>query len=234
MVCPQCGYAMSAFDTDCPRCHGKGISKPVQSTPTPQPPITPTQPPTPQQVIVAPQKSGFSAGVGIGIGICVGCVALPILFMVLIGGMTMAGKRASNTFNSTPPAIAYADEDTLRAQCQSNLKQLALASKLYVQANKETYPDLSTPDSIKAVLSGHTDNQDCFVCPKTMRPYKGNVTLSGISESDKRMNDSAYIVMFYEDEATHKGGRNAAYADGHVKWLLDSSWQSAKQASGIQ
>ena len=26
MTCPKCGYMMSAFDKDCPRCHGQGIA----------------------------------------------------------------------------------------------------------------------------------------------------------------------------------------------------------------
>jgi len=26
-MCPQCGYAMSAFDKDCQRCHGQGIAQ---------------------------------------------------------------------------------------------------------------------------------------------------------------------------------------------------------------
>ena len=28
MRCPQCDYMMDAFDKECPRCHGKGLSKP--------------------------------------------------------------------------------------------------------------------------------------------------------------------------------------------------------------
>lgn len=35
MICSECGYMMDAFDKECPRCHGHGIStKPTQQPPT--------------------------------------------------------------------------------------------------------------------------------------------------------------------------------------------------------
>ena len=57
MICPKCSYVMSAFDVDCPRCHGQGVPKPpatgTQST-SPQATI-PSQVATPPQVPVPPQ-----------------------------------------------------------------------------------------------------------------------------------------------------------------------------------
>lgn len=32
MICAKCDYVMTAFDAECPRCHGKGIDGPTQST----------------------------------------------------------------------------------------------------------------------------------------------------------------------------------------------------------
>ena len=45
MICPSCGYVMSDFDKECPRCHGKGIPKSTQqASPQPAPSqSTPTQ-----------------------------------------------------------------------------------------------------------------------------------------------------------------------------------------------
>ncbi len=40
MECPRCGYALSAFDRDCPRCAHLG--KPI----SPPPPLPPPPPPT--------------------------------------------------------------------------------------------------------------------------------------------------------------------------------------------
>src|SRR5687768_11825556 len=57
--CPLCDYHMSAFDTICPRCKGRGLKS--------IPPIaSPTAPSIPSPVIstnpVAPRKIGFLGG----------------------------------------------------------------------------------------------------------------------------------------------------------------------------
>lgn len=54
MQCPLCGFMMDAFDTDCRRCHGKGLPKPsapppVSTQPLPAPQTVPTQPYNPYQ-----------------------------------------------------------------------------------------------------------------------------------------------------------------------------------------
>ena len=64
MVCPKCNYLMQPFDSECPRCHGKGLAPSTPATPPPtvapqavMPPVTAqrapmqTAPPTP---VVAP------------------------------------------------------------------------------------------------------------------------------------------------------------------------------------
>ena len=52
MQCPLCGYAMSAFDVECPRCHGKG--QPQQDTPPKV--VIPSQSP-PQAHWIQPAQS---------------------------------------------------------------------------------------------------------------------------------------------------------------------------------
>jgi hypothetical protein len=58
MRCPQCGYMMTDFDKECPRCHGKGMPSAPQSQ-APQKPIppstwTPNSPPqAPQPTVTA-------------------------------------------------------------------------------------------------------------------------------------------------------------------------------------
>jgi hypothetical protein len=37
MQCPKCGYFLSAFDENCPRCHGKGQPNPPAVQPPPVP-----------------------------------------------------------------------------------------------------------------------------------------------------------------------------------------------------
>ncbi|HVF10497.1 MAG TPA: hypothetical protein VNA16_06830 [Abditibacteriaceae bacterium] len=37
MICSKCGYAMGAFDAECPRCHGKGTAQAGPQQPAPRP-----------------------------------------------------------------------------------------------------------------------------------------------------------------------------------------------------
>lgn len=104
MTCPHCGYAMSAFDAECPRCHGKGVPKPPTGAPPPYSP--PPQYPQPQPAVIIENRSGgFSTGMGAGLGVCFGCILLPFLFLTLIGGLTAAGKREYEQ-NKTAPQFA--------------------------------------------------------------------------------------------------------------------------------
>jgi len=41
MDCPNCGYAMTPFDKECPRCLRMELQNPHKSSPQPQTPITP-------------------------------------------------------------------------------------------------------------------------------------------------------------------------------------------------
>ena len=45
MQCPLCGYQLSDFDSECPKCHGKGLPKPAAVPQSPPPlPYNPTIP----------------------------------------------------------------------------------------------------------------------------------------------------------------------------------------------
>jgi hypothetical protein len=56
MICPHCGYAMDAFDKECPRCHGKGIPTAAPPPPAPPPP-RPAQHATPVYTAPSPATS---------------------------------------------------------------------------------------------------------------------------------------------------------------------------------
>jgi hypothetical protein len=122
---------MSAFDTACPRCHGKGVSS-QQSTPAPTAPpqnYSPTAPsPQPQQYppqYPAPQyppqhytpppnrSSGISTALGMVLGIGLGCLLLPVVFVLLVGGLTGMGKNLSQDFQKQEQA-AVAQEVVVR------------------------------------------------------------------------------------------------------------------------
>lgn len=82
MICPKCSYAMDAFDRECPRCHGKGISAPSSAS---RPPI-PSPTPVASSAPVRPVQS-------------VGCLpifgAFGLCLVALVGGVLLLGPLAS-------------------------------------------------------------------------------------------------------------------------------------------
>ena len=106
---------MSAFDKECPRCHGKGLPKPQPPAipPASPPPVSPPpnyppqQSPYPQQppVVVQQNKgSGFSTGLGGGVGAGIGCCCLfPVLIFIVLSILGGIGANVSkNIQNATP------------------------------------------------------------------------------------------------------------------------------------
>ena len=89
MQCPLCGYQMSAFDQECPRCHGKGIPKPP-TPPQQVPPYAPYNPTIPHAA--PPIKRGPNVWLILAIvaGIFVFILALPFL---LVGGLVGVGSQ---------------------------------------------------------------------------------------------------------------------------------------------
>jgi hypothetical protein len=127
MQCPKCGFLMSAFDEDCPRC--KNLANQPQAAappttqaqqPTPVQQQLPTQSPVnthfanqnqppianPQVVHVQPKGSFFSsigAGAGLGIGCC--CLFPIIIFFIFIflSVMGTVGSRMHDNINKKTP-----------------------------------------------------------------------------------------------------------------------------------
>lgn len=89
MQCPLCGYQMSAFDQECPRCHGKGIPKPP-APPQQAPPPQPYNPTIPQPA--PPTKRGPNVWLILAIvaGLFIFILALPFL---LVGGLVGVGSQ---------------------------------------------------------------------------------------------------------------------------------------------
>ncbi len=133
MQCPKCGFLMSAFDEDCPRCKNLANQSQVQPptqpqiqqpTPVPTPQAQPQQLPTqqsantpithqnqppianPQLVQVQPKGSFFSsmgAGAGAGVGCC--CLFPIIIFLIFmfLAVMGTVGSRVNDNINHKTP-----------------------------------------------------------------------------------------------------------------------------------
>ena len=131
------------------------------------------------------------------------------------------------------PFFVRAVQDARRAACQQNLKQISMAA-LHIAQNENNgkLPDLSSPAGIRAALRGHVKDLNPFVCPASHQAFQGNPALS--FKSPKALGKPMETILFYEAEAGHEGGRNVAYADGHVRWLHERGWQEAKRKMAAQ
>lgn len=107
------------------------------------------------------------------------------------------------------PVFARARENARRASCQSNLKQIALGFKQYIQDYDELYPSAEAGTAIgsqpayTAKLQPYLKSQQIFQCPSDASAsssahisYGYNTNLHQQNES--ALNNSAAIVMQYE------------------------------------
>ena len=136
-----------------------------------------------------------------------------------------------------------------RPGCTSNLKQIALATKQYIQDYDECYPPLAVASSgyWAGSLQPYVKSWQVFQCPTdgtaapTTTDYFYNARLAAVEES--KVVEASVTLLFgegsgdqltlyhlsqlpaawREDERSpatrHLDGANYAFADGHVKWL---------------
>ncbi|HEX9998095.1 MAG TPA: H-X9-DG-CTERM domain-containing protein [Abditibacterium sp.] len=126
-----------------------------------------------------------------------------------------------------------------RTECQSQLKQVMLAAKMYLQDNDEKMPPARRWSE---VLHPYTKDRTLFNCPALLagktNGYAFNQNISQINESE--FYEPAATVSIYETSNLnrnvfgpgtgrafrHSDGANFAFIDGHVKWFSRS--KSAK------
>jgi prepilin-type N-terminal cleavage/methylation domain-containing protein/prepilin-type processing-associated H-X9-DG protein len=166
------------------------------------------------------------------------------------------------------PALAKAKERARQAQCASNLRQIALATVLYVDDYRQTF--VFQPGDGRAALAAGGDGTNYYdllmpyvvdprlwLCPSTenkpgrLMSYHMNgliITTNGlkstaiaspaltllIGETGQRTRfDEAYLrpdqtggYLYDRPQRNHRGGSNATFVDGHVKWYHDTQWDS--------
>jgi len=123
-----------------------------------------------------------------------------------------------------------------KATCQSNLKQLGLASFMYVQDWDEQWMPSKSWAS-EAVLGNYVKNNGVFDCPSITGTatiqidYEYNVRVAG-SKNKSFVHDPSTVLCMADskpvDRATdkagtefhypHTSGMNVLFCDGHVKW----------------
>ena len=118
------------------------------------------------------------------------------------------------------------------AKSVDNLKQLGLATLMYVQDYNETFPPMQSFEEIKKLLMPYVKNESVFYLPGTKTPYSFNPLLNKHRFLTIPM--PAKLVLFYEPHPRPDGSVAAVFADGHVTVLTRSEWVKAKRASKIK
>ena len=152
-----------------------------------------------------PKKSNTGLWIGLGVGCGVG----GLMFLGLLLGLLL-------------PALGAVRSRALRANCQSNLRQIGLA----VNGYSEDY-DGDFPPSLAELYSDYVSNARLFKCPATNdRGYLDFVAGTATEAS------ASYVYLpgrfcelpgdffvAYDKPGNHRGdGVNVVYVDGHVQW----------------
>jgi len=134
------------------------------------------------------------------------------------------------------PVFARARENARRSSCQSNMKNIALGFKQYLQDYDEKYP---AKDSWTTAIFTYTKSDQVLRCPSA-----GNTEATVASKIDYLYNAGLHVAKESRIEATavtilnaeatrgvatsgaaasagtrHFDGSNYSFVDGHVKWL---------------
>ena len=144
------------------------------------------------------RSGGRLSGQGLAIaGICVSG------FMLLVSVPFMAGM--------TLPALARAKQRAQTINCVNNLKQLALAVKVYAVDHNDQLPPAATwCDAIQR----NVGSPKVFVCPSEPDrrcAYAFNVRLDAKKENEV----NPQTVLLFESEAGWNGAGNAAALNAH-------------------
>jgi len=134
------------------------------------------------------------------------------------------------------PVFARARENARRSSCQSNMKNIALGFKQYLQDYDEKYP---AKDTWTTAIFTYTKSDQVLRCPSA-----GNTEATVASKIDYLYNAGLHVAKESRIEATavtvlnaeaargvatsgsvasaptrHFDGSNYSFVDGHVKWL---------------
>ncbi|MGA2854570.1 MAG: DUF4190 domain-containing protein [Verrucomicrobiota bacterium] len=158
------------------------------------------------------------------------------------GGLALAGTIVSGIFlfmipifaAMMLPALGAAKQKAMEINCVNNVKQLALAIRIYSGDNKDKFPPAATwCDAIKT----YAGSEKIFKCPaansSSRSDYAFNAKLDGIEESKI---DPQTVMIFESDGGWNANGgselmigkpRHArmfvvAFADGSVQQLSQS------------
>ncbi|MFW6154970.1 MAG: hypothetical protein ACOC95_07135 [Planctomycetota bacterium] len=244
LACPNCGERVEIDDVD-----GRGASCPRCGTVMQAPPALPVAQAIPLGYAPAAPESKSLAITAfvLGLAALVPCLGpLCLLAATVMGIVVLATKRPGKAFAIAGPAAGWgmialsmawflvplsrARHMAGHATCAAHLRQIAMATELYVAHSGGTWP----PDLGALVAAGHLTPAE-LECPARTPP--GGVdyfyiqppplppgTTSGLSTAPAAIT----TVLTCDYRANHtKGtpGRNVLFADGHVESLDEPDFQ---------
>lgn len=126
------------------------------------------------------------------------------------------------------------------AQSELRLKRLLLLNLTYSNTHDLTYPNLSTPDTIKVDLSplviekqkAEPDkgwDADIFIDDTSGQAFIPNANMAKIYAGKV---DSPWSTIAAYAPQPHNGKRLVGYMDGHVTWVDELEWPAVK-AKGL-
>ncbi len=157
-------------------------------------------------------------------------------------GVTTPPPPTTAPSQAIPMTGADASERARASACQSNLKQMALATLMYAQDYDEvTVPVAKWPEATYPYIK----NDQIYLCPSDTSPHTSQMNgmaisytmTDGIGERSMGTFPSpAEQVMLFDGSALH-GGQNSgvfrheralgvAYIDGHAKLLPEADWHA--------
>jgi prepilin-type processing-associated H-X9-DG protein len=230
--------ALSEFPEFKEALAGAGGPPPVHRAPVP----TPTVPAKTSGMAIASLVCGILGCFGITaiIGLILGIVSLIRINRsqgrlggqgIAIAGLSVSGAMMIFILPALMlPALAKAKARAQTVNCVSNLKQLALAARIYANNSGDKFPNASNwCDAIQS----HARSERIFHCPSdrnTLCSYGYNAALSGMAEG--KVNPAT--VMFFEipggwnvsggpeqliQKSRHLTTVNVAFADGSVQQM---------------
>jgi prepilin-type processing-associated H-X9-DG protein len=127
------------------------------------------------------------------------------------GGAMMAGMML--------PALNTAREKARRVSCLSNLKQIGLACHVYADKHDGKFPpylDVLFPD--------YLPDKKVLICPSASHEGKsGSSDYVYAAGGTTKAKDQ---ILAYDNTGNHRGvGRNVLFTDGHVEWMMESTFQ---------
>jgi prepilin-type processing-associated H-X9-DG protein len=131
------------------------------------------------------------------------------------------------------PRTTGAPNTAKKIACLSNVKQLSLATMIYLTDHDDRFPDAS---QWRNAVMPYTKNAKLFRCPADtsdqLSSYRMNPRLSRVESTKVR--EPANTVMIFEGDqngfvARHAGTGSVGFADGHARVLSSKLYAGLRQ-----